>query len=47
VYVEIQESKKFVRKNTEKFKLKNVEIKYVYVSDLKDEILAVATSGHL
>lgn len=47
VYVEIQESKKFVRKNIEKFKLKNVEIKYVYVSGLKDEILTVATSGHL
>jgi hypothetical protein len=47
VYVKIQEPKKFMRKNIEKFKLKNVEIKYVYVSDLKDEILAVATSNHL
>jgi len=47
VYVKIQESKKFVKKNIERFKLENAEIKYVHVSGLKDEILAVATSGHL
>jgi len=47
VYVEIQEPKKFVGKNTERSKLENAGIKYVHVSGLKDEILAVATSGHL
>jgi pyrimidine deaminase RibD-like protein len=47
VYVGVQESEKFVGENTERSKLENAGIKYVHVSGLEDEILAVATSGHL
>ncbi|KAK4690136.1 hypothetical protein P7C71_g6587, partial [Lecanoromycetidae sp. Uapishka_2] len=47
VYVGVKEPEKFVGENTGRAKLEEVGIGYVHVPGLEQEILAVATAGHV
>ena len=46
VYVGVQEPEKFVGQNAGRAKLEEAGIRYVHVSGLEEDILAVATAGH-